>query len=36
MDIYLIQGCSTPFFGAEFTAASATVKPENRESPLKG
>jgi hypothetical protein len=23
-------------FGAEFTAASAAVKPENRESPLKG
>jgi hypothetical protein len=36
MDLYLIQGCSTPFFGAEFTAASAAVKPENHESLLKG
>jgi hypothetical protein len=36
MDLYLIQGWSTPFFGAEFTAASAAVKPENIESLLKG
>jgi hypothetical protein len=36
MDLYLIQGWSTPFFGAEFTAASAAVKPENTESLLKG
>jgi hypothetical protein len=36
MDFYLIQGWSTPFFGAEFTAATAAVKPENRESQLKG
>jgi hypothetical protein len=36
MDLYLIQGWSTPFFGAEFTAATATVKPENRERLLKG
>ncbi len=31
-----IQGGSTPLFGAECTAASAAVKPENRESALKG
>jgi hypothetical protein len=36
MDLYLIQGWSTPFFGAEFTAASVAVKPEKRESQLKG
>jgi hypothetical protein len=36
MDPYLIQGWPTPFFGAEFTAATAAVKPENRESILKG
>jgi hypothetical protein len=36
MAFYLIQGWSTPFFAAEFTAASAAVKPENRESQLKG
>jgi hypothetical protein len=36
MDLFLIQGWSTPFFGAEFTAATAAVKPENRESLLKG
>jgi hypothetical protein len=36
MDLYLIQGWSMPFFGAEFTAATAAVKPENRESILKG
>ncbi|AWA38369.1 hypothetical protein C1X30_04420 [Pseudomonas sp. FW305-BF6] len=29
MDLYLIQGWSAPFFAAEFTAATATVKPEN-------
>jgi hypothetical protein len=28
MDHYLVQGWSTQFFGAEFTAASASVKPE--------
>jgi hypothetical protein len=36
MDHYLVQGWSTPFFGAKFTAASAAVKPENRERLLKG
>jgi len=36
MDLYLIQGWPTPFFVAEFTAATATVKPENREIQLKG
>jgi hypothetical protein len=33
MDFYLIQGWSTPFFGAEFTAASAAVKPEKPRKP---
>jgi len=36
MDLYLIQGWPTPFFAAEFTAATAAVKPENREIQLKG
>jgi hypothetical protein len=36
MDLYLIQGWPTPFFAAEFTAATAAVKPEIRESQLKG
>jgi hypothetical protein len=36
MDFHLIQGWSTPFFGAEFTAATAAVKTGNRESQLKG
>jgi hypothetical protein len=29
MDYSSIQGWPTPFFGAEFTAASATVKAKN-------
>jgi len=36
MDFYLVQGWPTPLFAAEFTAATATVKPENREIQLKG
>ncbi|MCH4877053.1 hypothetical protein EQV97_06590 [Pseudomonas sp. TMW22090] len=36
MDLYLIQGWSTPFFGAKFTARSGAVKQQNRESTLKG
>jgi hypothetical protein len=28
MDLYLVQGWQTPFFGAEFTAAITAVKPE--------
>jgi hypothetical protein len=36
MDFYLVQGWPTPRFAAEFTAATAAVKPENRESQLKG
>jgi hypothetical protein len=35
MDFFLVQGWSTPLFGAEFTAASVAVKPENRENPRK-
>ncbi len=30
------RGLSVPLFGAECTAATAAVKPENRESALKG
>jgi hypothetical protein len=36
MDLYLIQGWPTPLFAAEFTAATAAVKPETREIQLKG
>jgi hypothetical protein len=36
MDLYLIHRWPTPLFAAEFTAATAAVKPENRESQLKG
>jgi hypothetical protein len=36
MDFYLIQGWSTPFFGAEFTAGSLAVKQQNGENTLKG
>jgi hypothetical protein len=36
MGFYLVQGASTPLFAAEFTAATVAVKPENRESQLKG
>jgi hypothetical protein len=36
MDFYLVQGWPAPRFAAEFTAATAAVKPENRESELKG
>jgi len=36
MVFYLVQGWPTPRFAAEFTAATAAVKPENLESQLKG